>query len=190
MNDNADTFRGDNPPEPPDGHTPKGHKTCPGSIVAAAAEAYRLTVQELREHGESPIQFLLMKYDPASESAQRLTTVLGVPESVPEKEKTAREIRHLIRAHGANCLVMVSDVWLAPTESVGPPREHPNRREAIFVQIEVEDLGRWCCTRQYTRIARQVFVESEMPALEDHSKADPRGRFVFFDLGCRPEPPS
>src|SRR5579862_7628197 len=180
MKENAGKSNPDPVPGPNGGSTDDLTK-CPGPVVVAVARAYRDAVEELREFGGTSCRFALMNYDPGHGAVSGLRHVFfeGL-NSGHEKDTAAQEIRRLIRIQGANCVAFVSDAWSAPSNCGGPPRNHPQRKEVIAIQIEIENIGRWGGARAYTRIGRQVFVENEMPTLDHHTEQPSEGRFVFF----------
>jgi hypothetical protein len=155
-------------------------KTCPDSIIARVRSAYHAAIKELRAPHGLPCKFLVMKYETTSgEVAESQPVVFDDFDDDAQKDLAAQAIRQLIKANNANCVVLIMDtyLWLAPVGSA--PCEPPQRKEAVFVHIEIEGLGNWGCFREYIRIGKQAFIQSEMPVLHE-ADANPESRFVFF----------
>lgn len=156
-------------------------KQCPQQVTTVAEATYRAAVEGLRKMGEIPFTTLIMRYDAARDEVDQVQTVeVYNLDTADKKDSAAQKLREFIQINNANCVVMIADAWVNPRESVGPYRENPQRKEAVFASVEIDGLGRWSGTRVYTHIGTQVFIEREMPTLEEDPNPNPQGRFVFF----------
>jgi hypothetical protein len=153
---------------------------CPDSIIAHVRGPYHAAVDELRENGEIPCIILTMKYVPACDEVDQVQTVAVYNlDTADKKDSAAQKLRELIKTNNANAVVVIADGYVTPRESVGTTRGNTQSEEVVAVHIEVDGMGHWGCARKYSRIGKQIFIESEMPEINAIPDPD-QGRFVFF----------